>query len=44
MPAQDGGLGSAFVGEKVIINTKHVLVTKLLGEGENFFLTTLKDR
>jgi hypothetical protein len=33
MPAGDGGLGSALVGEKIMINHRHVSVAKLLGEG-----------
>ena len=34
----DGGLGAALVGEKIVINTKQVAVTKLLGEGEMVFI------
>jgi hypothetical protein len=34
MPSNDGGLGSALVGEKIVINQRQVAVTKLLGEGE----------
>jgi hypothetical protein len=30
----DGGLGSSLVGEKVVINSITVTVTKLIGEGE----------
>ena len=29
----DGGLGSHLVGDKIVINQKTLLVTKLLGEG-----------
>jgi hypothetical protein len=31
--ASEGGLGSALVGDKIMINARQVLVTKLLGEG-----------
>ena len=34
MPAADGGLGTALVGEKIVVNGKSVAVTKLLGEGK----------
>jgi hypothetical protein len=30
----DGGLGTSLVGEKVVINSITVTVTKLIGEGE----------
>ena len=34
MPSSgDGGLGSALVGEKLMVNQRQVAVTKLLGEG-----------
>ena len=33
MPTADGGLGTALVGEKIVINSRSVAVTKLLGEG-----------
>jgi hypothetical protein len=29
----DGGLGESLVGEKIMINHRHVSVAKLLGEG-----------
>ena len=33
MPGGEGGLGSGLVGEKIVINSRHVAVIKLLGEG-----------
>jgi hypothetical protein len=33
MPSPNGCLGTALVGEKITINSVHVVVTKLLGEG-----------
>jgi len=30
----DGGLGTALVGEKIVVNNKSVAVTRLLGEGK----------
>ena len=33
MPSTEGGLGQALVGDKIMVNTKHVQVHKLLGEG-----------
>ena len=33
MPAGDGGLGSALVGEKIAVGHMNLSVTKLLGEG-----------
>ena len=35
MPSSDGGLGSALVGEKVVVNHRQVHVSKLLGEGRS---------
>lgn len=35
MPAADGGLGTALVGEKIVVNSRSVAVTRLLGEGKN---------
>jgi hypothetical protein len=35
MPTSDGGLGTALVGEKIVVNSRSVAVTKLLGEGKN---------
>ncbi|KAL7573786.1 hypothetical protein ACA910_007815 [Epithemia clementina (nom. ined.)] len=43
MPANDGGLGSALVGEKIVINTKQVAVTKLLGEGGFSYVYLVKE-
>jgi hypothetical protein len=34
----DGGLGQALVGDKIMINNKHVSVVKLLGEGASMKL------
>ena len=34
MPTTDGGLGTALVGEKIVINSRSVAVTRLLGEGK----------
>ena len=39
MVAGDGGLGSAFVGEKIVVGNKNLLVTKLVGEGEYCYCT-----
>jgi hypothetical protein len=33
MAGAEGGLGSALVGEKVVMGQLHLQVTKLLGEG-----------
>jgi hypothetical protein len=30
----EGGLGSALVGDKVVVGQMHLQVTKLLGEGK----------
>ena len=38
MPTADGGLGTALVGEKIVINSRSVAVTKLLGEGKTTLL------
>ena len=38
MPATDGGLGTALVGEKIVVNSRSVAVTKMLGEGECLIL------
>lgn len=35
MPSSDGGLGSALVGEKIVVNHRHVSVARLLGEGKS---------
>jgi hypothetical protein len=34
MPTTDGGLGTALVGEKIVVNSRSVAVTRLLGEGK----------
>jgi serine/threonine protein kinase len=34
MPTADGGLGTALVGEKIVVNSRSVAVTRLLGEGK----------
>lgn len=34
--ASDGGLGSALVGERLVVGTRTLHVSKLLGEGEYF--------
>lgn len=34
MPAADGGLGTALVGEKITVGNQNLSVTKLLGEGK----------
>ena len=34
MPAGDGGLGTALVGEKISVGPMNLSVTKLLGEGK----------
>ena len=42
MPTADGGLGTALVGEKIVINSRSVAVTKLLGEGRaRLFLSVI---
>eukprot|EP00522_Entomoneis_paludosa_P009048 CAMPEP_0172455152 /NCGR_PEP_ID=MMETSP1065-20121228/11915_1 /TAXON_ID=265537 /ORGANISM="Amphiprora paludosa, Strain CCMP125" /LENGTH=651 /DNA_ID=CAMNT_0013207609 /DNA_START=205 /DNA_END=2160 /DNA_ORIENTATION=+ len=43
MPAQDGGLGSALVGEKIVIGPRHVAVSKLLGEGGFSYVYLVKE-
>mmetsp|Transcript_29423 Transcript_29423/g.68589 ORF Transcript_29423/g.68589 Transcript_29423/m.68589 type:complete len:648 (+) Transcript_29423:249-2192(+) len=43
MPANDGGLGSALVGEKIVIGSKQVAVTKLLGEGGFSYVYLVKE-
>lgn len=42
MPGPDGGLGSALVGEKILINHRQVQVTKLLGEGTKMLTESLR--
>jgi hypothetical protein len=36
MPAADGGLGTALVGEKISMGNMNLSVTKLLGEGKSW--------
>lgn len=43
MPTSDGGLGSALVGDKIMINARQVQVTKLLGEGGFSFVYLVKE-
>lgn len=43
MPAHDGGLGSALVGEKIVIGSRQVAVTKLLGEGGFSYVYLVKE-
>lgn len=33
MPNSEGGLGTSLVGEKIAVNHRQVIVSKLLGEG-----------
>ncbi|GKY98212.1 hypothetical protein MPSEU_000778900 [Mayamaea pseudoterrestris] len=39
----DGGLGQTLVGEKIMINNKHVSVVKLLGEGGFSFVYLVRE-
>jgi len=41
MPSDQGGLGSALVGEKVAVNDKTFAVGRLLGEGMYFVCTVV---
>lgn len=43
MPTNDGGLGSALVGEKIVVNTRQVQVTRLLGEGGFSYVYLVKE-
>lgn len=43
MPAGDGGLGTALVGEKISVGPMNLSVTKLLGEGGFSYVYLVKD-
>mmetsp|Transcript_19326 Transcript_19326/g.56171 ORF Transcript_19326/g.56171 Transcript_19326/m.56171 type:complete len:635 (+) Transcript_19326:374-2278(+) len=43
MPAAEGGLGAALVGEKVTVGARHLNVTKLLGEGGFSYVYLVKE-
>lgn len=43
MPAADGGLGTALVGEKISVGQLNLSVTKLLGEGGFSYVYLVKD-
>lgn len=43
MPAADGGLGTALVGEKLTMGSLNLSVTKLLGEGGFSYVYLVKD-
>jgi len=43
MPAADGGLGTALVGEKISMGNLNLSVTKLLGEGGFSYVYLVKD-
>lgn len=43
MPNADGGLGTALVGEKIVVNSRSVAVTKLIGEGGFSYVYLVKE-
>mmetsp|Transcript_10434 Transcript_10434/g.30509 ORF Transcript_10434/g.30509 Transcript_10434/m.30509 type:complete len:644 (+) Transcript_10434:269-2200(+) len=43
MPAADGGLGTALVGEKITMGNLHLSISKLLGEGGFSYVYLVKD-
>lgn len=43
MPAADGGLGTALVGEKITVGNQNLSITKLLGEGGFSYVYLVKD-
>jgi hypothetical protein len=40
--SSDGGLGLSLVGERIVINSRQVAVTKLLGEGTKIPTSTTR--